>query len=340
MDVALHPQPVGSEPTVVNCYDFFDHMASGLAIDFDLTEGIYHGDESIPYRQAQENQVNWLLDQVGCTRGSRILDIGCGNGRLLAAAQRRGAKAIGITISPPQVERCRRLGRDARLLNYRDIGEEWNGRFDGIVANGSIEHFVQPPDVLAGRMDEIYRELFAICHRLLDPESSARRLATTVIHQHQQSPMPAVEDLLKSPWAFRWKSSYFHFAMVLRGFGGYYPTLGQLARCGAPGFRLIEEVDGTEDYRITSDTAFGVLRRQLVRWPSALLLWPRLLTFVGRHPVQGTTLGVGLLISESWQWQFRGSLPPTRLLRQVWQCESPADGAAVGSCDAVVGPLT
>jgi hypothetical protein len=64
---------------VVNCYDFFDRVfpESGL---LDLTEGMYCGDPSIPYEQAQKNQINWLLDEVACAKGSRILDIGCGNG--------------------------------------------------------------------------------------------------------------------------------------------------------------------------------------------------------------------------------------------------------------------
>jgi cyclopropane fatty-acyl-phospholipid synthase-like methyltransferase len=145
--------PVHLEPTVVNCYDFFDRLIpAGMT---DLTDGIYHGDESLSYEQAQENQANWLLDQVGCTERSRILGIGCGNGRLLAV-ERRGAKPIGVTI---RRSNCRRVrGLDMRLLNYRELGEGWNGRFDGIVANGSIEHFVQPRDVAAGRMDQIHRE--------------------------------------------------------------------------------------------------------------------------------------------------------------------------------------
>jgi hypothetical protein len=42
---------------VVNCYDFFDRVfpESGL---LDLTEGMYCGDPSIPYKQAQKNQIN------------------------------------------------------------------------------------------------------------------------------------------------------------------------------------------------------------------------------------------------------------------------------------------
>jgi cyclopropane-fatty-acyl-phospholipid synthase len=151
---------------VVNCYDFFDRVFpdSGL---LDLTEGMYFGDPSIPYEQAQKNQINWLLDEVACTKGSRVLDIGCGNGTLLEAAQRRGAEAIGITISPAQVHRCRQRGLDVRLLNYRDIDGKWTDYFDAIIANGSVEHFVQPTDVIRGKADAIYHELFKICQRIM-----------------------------------------------------------------------------------------------------------------------------------------------------------------------------
>jgi hypothetical protein len=177
-------------------------------------------------------------------------------------------------------------------------------------------------------MDEIYRELFAICHRVLDPESPAARIATTVIHSHDQDPFPSLEELNKAPWAFRlralrWSSAAFHGAMVQLGFGGFYPDIGQLERCAAPGFRLIDEVDGTEDYRITSDAWGEHVRRQLLSWRNGRHLWLQQLRYLGRHPFQGTALLVGLLLSESWQWQFRGTPPPTRLLRQVWQCESP-----------------
>jgi cyclopropane fatty-acyl-phospholipid synthase-like methyltransferase len=309
---------VQTEPTVVNCYDFFDRVFPECGM-LDLTEGIYHDHPSTPYEQAQANQRDWLLDEIGCEAGSRILDIGCGNGTLLAAAEARGAKAIGITVSPPQVERCRRRGLDARLLDYRQMDDTWEGRFDALVANGSIEHFVQPRDVLAGRGDEIYRELFATCHRLIDPVSPSGRMATTVIHTHDDSPVPDHRDLLKGPWSFRWGTFGFHYAMVQRGFGGYYPAPGQLARAADPHFQLVEQVDGTDDYRLTSEACFRRVKRALVSWPTALRIWPRLVAYCCRHPRQGPTLALGLLVAESWQWQFRGAEPPTRLLRQVWQ---------------------
>src|SRR3990172_9922780 len=51
--------------------------------------------------------------------GSRILDIGCGYGRILEQAAARGAKAVGITISPPQQDYCRRRGLDVHVLKDR-----------------------------------------------------------------------------------------------------------------------------------------------------------------------------------------------------------------------------
>ena len=114
--------------------------------------------------------------------GARVLDIGCGYGRILRAAAVRGARAIGITVSPEQVRRTQRAGLDVRLQDYKRLGREWDGQFDAGIANGSIEHFAQPADAASGRDDEIYRHLFATVHRLLDPRSQAGRFVTTVIH--------------------------------------------------------------------------------------------------------------------------------------------------------------
>src|SRR4051794_8443252 len=107
--------------TTVDCYDFWDRVfvQAGVA---DYTEGFYDGDPTVPYEVAQQRQFCYLLDQLECRAGSRILEIGCGNGSLLKEVRRRGAHGVGVTISPQQVERCRSQGLDVRLLNYRDIG--------------------------------------------------------------------------------------------------------------------------------------------------------------------------------------------------------------------------
>ena len=163
--------------TVINCYDFLDALTSCGITDF--TDGKYYGNPKLPYLEAQENQAEWLLDQINCQKGSRILDIGCGNGRILQTAEDRGAEAVGITISDNQVIRCLDQGLDARTLNYRNIPAYWDDSFDGIIANGSIEHFVQVQDAIECNQNGIHEEMFGICYRVLRPKG---RFATTIIH--------------------------------------------------------------------------------------------------------------------------------------------------------------
>jgi cyclopropane-fatty-acyl-phospholipid synthase len=310
--------PPGGKKTVVNCYDFFDRIFPECGL-LDLTDGMYCGDPTLSLERAQENQINWLLDQVGCVEGSRILDIGCGYGTLLAAAERRGAMAVGITLSTPQARRCVRNGLDARVMDYREIDGRWHGSFDAIVANGSIEHFVQPQDAIAGKADAIYRGLFETCSQLLDRRSPSGRVATTVIHLHRYHPDP--QDLVRHPLTFMPFSEGFHSAILERCMGGFYPNEGQLERCAGPHFQLVTEVDGTEDYRLTSEEWLDRTRRSFVERRTAPRIFARLLPFVVRHPLH-SLFGLSMLLTASWQWQFRDENPRTRLLRHVWKRRS------------------
>jgi cyclopropane fatty-acyl-phospholipid synthase-like methyltransferase len=298
--------------TTVDCYEFWDRVFRRGGV-LDYTEGLYHGDPAIPYQEAQQNQIRFLLDEVGCGEGSRILDIGCGNGTLLDEVRRRGAAGVGVTISPQQARFCRRRGLDVDLRNYRDIAQDWNGRFDAVIANGPIEHFVQPADALEGRADAIYHEFFAICHRLLDPRSASRRLMNTTIHFGRVHVEPG--DALRSPWSFRWFSDRFHYALLVRGFGGYYPAPGQLQRCARPYFNLVEQRDATCDYRLTSEEWL----RYGLRSFFSLRQWGRLLPFALRHPRHAARMLFLLLVSQSWNWQFRGEPSPMQHLWQTWE---------------------
>ncbi|HEY2841829.1 MAG TPA: class I SAM-dependent methyltransferase, partial [Pirellulales bacterium] len=167
--------------TTINCYSFFDKIFPDFGM-LDYTEGMYHGDPTTPFDVAQRNQIHYLLDEVDCGPGIRLLDVGCGNGNLLAEAKERGARAIGITISPEQARICRSRGLDVRLLDYREIGADFSGAFDAVIANGPIEHFVEPEDAMAGADNVIYRRMFEILHSAIDPRSTVRRLVNTTIH--------------------------------------------------------------------------------------------------------------------------------------------------------------
>jgi cyclopropane fatty-acyl-phospholipid synthase-like methyltransferase len=298
--------------TVLTCYELLDASTAHGMTDF--TEGKYLGDKNdrASYLEAQRRQAEYLLDQVRCAAGSRLLDIGCGNGRILKQAGQRGAEPVGITISPRQVDRCRRLGLTAYGLNYRDIGPEWDGQFDGIVANGSLEHFVQVDDAIQGQADRLYEELFAISRRLLSPGC---RMVTTAIH-FKDAGQVRPDDVRKGPYAHKKRTAEYHFSMVLeRTFGGWYPAPGQLERCARARFRLVREEDGTHDYHLTSEYW---LRR--IRWLSASnpLVWLSLAGKLARWPRPTIEMLRCLAWDQSWNWQFREPAP-TRLLRQTWE---------------------
>ncbi|MBU0463305.1 MAG: class I SAM-dependent methyltransferase [Proteobacteria bacterium] len=298
--------------TVVSCYSLLDlTVTAGIE---DYTDGIYEGDVNRPYKDAQRTQGNYLLDEVRCRKGSRILDIGCGNGTLLELIRERNAVGSGITISQPQVNRCKRKGFEVYLMNYRDIPKKWNDQFEGIIANGSIEHFVQPQDVIAGRQDEIYRELFEICCRILNPSSEDGRFVTTIIHYNRE---PNPQDVLNSPFSFPKDSDQFHYSLLNKAFGGYYPVKGQLERCAKGIFELEKEVDGTYDYHLTSEHWLKQFKKALFINP---VFMAKLAGKIIRHPCHTSAMLACLSGPQSWAWQFRTDNPPTKLLRQTWRC--------------------
>ncbi len=302
-------------PAVVACYSVYDHFFPALGFT-DLTEGVYEGDPSRPYEQAQALQAELLLDRAGVGAGMRLLDIGCGYGRILRAAGARDARAWGITVSPEQVRRGTEAGLNVRLHDYKHLGPEWDGQLDAVIANGSLEHFVQPDDAAAGRDDAIYAHLFATASRLLDPARRGARLVTTAIHFRSGRPDP--RDWLRPASDFPAGSAEYHWSSLAWSYGGWYPERGQLERCARGRFRLVHEEDATEDYRLTSEACLAAVRRTLSSWRVLGVVWSALPAFVFR-PLHTVRMLRCMLGSESWNWQFRGPTPPTALLRQTWE---------------------
>jgi cyclopropane fatty-acyl-phospholipid synthase-like methyltransferase len=90
-------------------------------------------------------KIDHILAKLRVEPGQRLLDIGCGWGALvLRAAQKFGARCVGITLSQNQFdlacERVRAAGLadrvEIRLQDYRDVTET----FDRITSVGMCEH--------------------------------------------------------------------------------------------------------------------------------------------------------------------------------------------------------
>ncbi len=54
----------------------------------------------IPWVPTRSARIQQALDLAGLQAGETFYDLGCGDGRVLIAAARRGARAVGIEISP------------------------------------------------------------------------------------------------------------------------------------------------------------------------------------------------------------------------------------------------
>lgn len=86
-----------------------------------------------------------LLDAVGATRGTRLLDVATGPGYVAGAAARRGAQATGVDFSSSMVAHARRAHPgadfregDAEALDFAE------GTFDAVVMAYGILHLARP----------------------------------------------------------------------------------------------------------------------------------------------------------------------------------------------------
>lgn len=107
---------------------------------------------------SQERKLDHICRKLRLTEGERFLDLGCGFGGLVIhAAERYGASALGITLSPEQGALAQRLIRERGLENrcrvevmdYRDLSSDET--FDKIAAIGMVEHVGEKrlPELLA-----------------------------------------------------------------------------------------------------------------------------------------------------------------------------------------------
>ena len=87
------------------------HDLARLRGPFAGTEG--HLDA--PYAETPPAVVEAMLDLAGLAPGERLLDLGSGDGRVVLAAARRGALALGIEIDSARVAEARRAARAAGL---------------------------------------------------------------------------------------------------------------------------------------------------------------------------------------------------------------------------------
>lgn len=296
----LGRRSLGPRENTQRAYEqLFDVLCGQTGIWPDYTEGYYpRGDEA--YEDAKIGQFDQILDRLGCVAGTRVLDLGCGNGRLLLHARARGCEVTGVTVSREQARRCREQGLDVISCSFDELHEQLpEAGFDAVVLNGSAEHFVNEQDMVAGRDERIRRELFASLARLLAPGG---RVFTTCIHFRHATDF---SEVVKHPLRHRIGSYYFYCANLVRIFSGAYPTLGTYERLAArAGLRTTFVRDATRDYYLTS-RHWSKRLQALARERPAFML-----RYLARSFHRDPRYFLDMLLFffyDPWTWQFRGA---------------------------------
>ena len=78
------------------------------------------GDSLAPFVPTPQDVVNRMLTMAEVKKGDVVYDLGCGDGRLVIAAAKRGARAVGIDIDPQRIEESR---ANARAAGVEDLVE-------------------------------------------------------------------------------------------------------------------------------------------------------------------------------------------------------------------------
>ena len=91
-----------------------------------------------------------ILDSVGASRGTRLLDVATGPGFIAGAAAERGSSVVGLDFSAAMIAEARRRQPavtfregDAEALPFEA------GRFDAVVMNFGLLHLARPDAALA-----------------------------------------------------------------------------------------------------------------------------------------------------------------------------------------------
>ena len=99
-------------------YNYMDEIFRlGLGETGDLTCAMYNGDFSKTLAQAQRDKHAYVLDALNVHTGFRMLQIGCGWGPMLEAAEERRGQGVGLTLSTKQAEACRHNGLEAHVTS-------------------------------------------------------------------------------------------------------------------------------------------------------------------------------------------------------------------------------
>lgn len=108
----------------------------------------YHGGRhGLTAAWCARRRLGWVTEECGPGSGRRLLDVGCGDGTFLLAAQRQGWQVAGVELNPV-------VARQAGLVVHEEVTQT-DGYYDCITLWHSLEHLPDP----AGVLDQLAEKL-------------------------------------------------------------------------------------------------------------------------------------------------------------------------------------
>lgn len=113
-------------------------------------EGRHWADHQSRYDGLNDPANAPLLAAAGLRDTDSVLDIGCGNGRLTRLAARTAARAVGVDLSAPMLERARESAAGERLTNVTHLQADAQvypfapGSFDVALSRFGVMFFADP----------------------------------------------------------------------------------------------------------------------------------------------------------------------------------------------------
>jgi SAM-dependent methyltransferase len=129
--------------------------ATNLAVYAD--PGLVDEYSTLALRPVESVVIARLADEL---RGSAVLELGCGAGRVTGHLRAAGAHVTGLDVSPAMVEHCRRVYPDATFVvgDMRDLGRFADAAFGCVVAPFNVLDAVGHEERL-GVLEAVHRVL-------------------------------------------------------------------------------------------------------------------------------------------------------------------------------------
>lgn len=136
-------------------------LGAALAWPFGRIAGAADSAElpEVPFVPTPMKVVERMLDMAKIGPNDFLIDLGCGDGRIVTEAAKRGARGIGIDLDPYLIELCRRRARENGLDNLASF--EQKDIYDVDLRRASVVTMYLLPEHNLKLRDKLKRELKA-----------------------------------------------------------------------------------------------------------------------------------------------------------------------------------